>query len=228
MERPARSSSFGGPLRLTIADAWALGARIPPSELGRKAVRRATGALRSELTLLELRKDLRDVAPAPGIPSLRVEPIDRRRLPDLHELNRRRCATRKTRRFAADLAAGCHGFVGYADGVAVAYYWWAAGSAAAGHRDLRRIPGSVEIGPGDVYGYDLFLLDEVRTGNIAAQLLTHVEATLRDRGFMRLWGYVEADNRPARWLYATRRYEPTRKLTTRTILGYRSHHVSAV
>jgi ribosomal protein S18 acetylase RimI-like enzyme len=36
-----------------------------------------------------------------------------------------------------------------------------------------------------------------------------VETALAARGYDGLWGYVRADNRPARWLYSTRGYEET-------------------
>ena len=211
-----------GGVRLLVDDLRALRRRTSLRELAGKAGGRVRGLLLDELALVELVHALDEPVAPPRAATMPVEPIDASSLPALHELNRRRCATRKTRRFASDLAAGCAGWVAFRGGEAVGYYWFADHRAARGHRDLRRIPGSVAPGPGEVYGYDLFLLDEARGGNAAGELLAHVESRLRERGVRRIWGYVEADNRPARWLYATRRYRATRRLATRTLLGYRS------
>jgi GNAT superfamily N-acetyltransferase len=220
-------ADLGSAARLTVADVLGLARQTSPAEVGRKAGRRVHNAVRSQVAVIELVKELDGAGAPPASTRLELQPIDAGRLPDLHELNRRRCATRKTRRFAADLERGDHGFVAYLGDEAVGYYWFADPEHAGSHRDLRRIRSGLELGPGEVYGYDLFILDEARGGNVASELLTLVEAALAARGHRRIWGYVEADNRPARWLYATRRYRATRRITTTTVLGYRSHQVSA-
>jgi GNAT superfamily N-acetyltransferase len=76
----------------------------------------------------------------------------------------------------------------------------------------------VELGVGDIYGSDLFLLEEHRGGGAAADFLRQIEASLRDRGYRRSWGYVVSDNRPARWIYSTRKYAPMWTVTRRRVL----------
>lgn len=124
-------------------------------------------------------------------------------LPALDAFNRRRCASRATVRFAGDLRAGRRGFVVRAGDELVGYYWWV--DAATGHPDLERL--DVRLGPLEVYGYDFFLAEQHRGGGRAAASLHGVETALAARGYTGLWGYVRADNRPARWLYGTRGYE---------------------
>lgn len=221
---PARDA-FGGRARLTVADALVLARRRAPGELAAKARRRLARPLRSTDTVIVLVKDLDDIVVCPPSGRLRIEPIGPEHLPALHELNRRRGASRKTRNFIADLRGGCGGFAVLARDDAVGFYWFVGGPAAAEHADVRRLAGAVELDDGDLYGYDFFLDEAVRGGNAAGEALTLVETALRARGCRRLWGYVDADNRPARWLYATRRYRPVRRLTTRTLLGYRSHQL---
>jgi len=49
----------------------------------------------------------------------------------------------------------------------------------------------------------------------AVEFLHAVETALRERGFARVWGYVRADNRPARWLYSARGYEVVKSVHLR-------------
>jgi hypothetical protein len=42
-----------------------------------------------------------------------------------------------------------------------------------------------------------------------------IETDLKERGYTRLWGYVRADNRPARWLYSMRGYEVVKHVDMR-------------
>ncbi|MEA2455863.1 MAG: hypothetical protein QOI45_2125, partial [Thermoleophilaceae bacterium] len=42
-----------------------------------------------------------------------------------------------------------------------------------------------------------------------------------DLGYDVLWGYVVADNKPARWLYSLRGYKSVRKVASRSLLGRR-------
>jgi ribosomal protein S18 acetylase RimI-like enzyme len=85
------------------------------------------------------------------------------------------------------------------------YYWWV--DAGAGHPHLERL--GIRLGPRDVYGYDFFLAEEHRGGGRAGEAVYGVETALAARGYEGLWGYVRADNLPARWLYSTRGYEET-------------------
>ena len=185
-----------------------MGLRALASDLGclirrdgvRETVRRlGTGFRRGELLVLVKRLDeIQDIA---FQAQLHVEELSPGSLPALAELNRRRCDTRATARFAADLEQGHRGFVASIDGRLVGYYWWADGN----HSHLRRL--GVELQDGDVYGFDFFLAAEHRGDGRAVAFLHAIESALHERGYTRLWGYVRGDNRPARWLYSMRGYE---------------------
>jgi hypothetical protein len=77
---------------------------------------------------------------------LKVEDMDASSLPAHDRLNRRRCATRATARFAADLAADHRGFVVRAGDDVAGYYWWV--DAGAGHPHLERL--GIRLGLRDV------------------------------------------------------------------------------
>lgn len=139
---------------------------------------------------------------------LRLVDLRAEHLPELAELNRKRGRPEVDARFARYVSDGFHGFVAYADGQLVGYYWWVDRDVPTLFPDLRERGLGIELGDGDVYGSDFFLLDEHRGRGIADDFLYRVESSLHERGYSRLWGYVASDNRPARWIYSTRGYVP--------------------
>ena len=163
--------------------------------------------LQKQERLVVLSKDLTTIANARSV-GLRVEDLSARHLGDLHELNRTRGQLASDRRFARYLEQGFSGFIGYCDDHVAGYYWWVDREGAPRFPDLRKMGLGISLGEKDVYGSDFYVLDERRGGGIAAAFLLHVETRLRDRGYERIWGYVVSDNRPARWTYSTRGYEP--------------------
>lgn len=161
-------------------------------------------------------KDLDRIAPPAGASGLRMEDLEPGHLPALSELNRRRCNRRADRRFAEDVARGYRGFVAFRDGELVGYYWWVDWNHSPPHRDLARLGLDIPWEERDVYGSDFFILEEHRGGGIANDFLTKMEVALKERSYRRLWGYVAGSNRPARWLYRTRGYEPIYTIRQRT------------
>jgi GNAT superfamily N-acetyltransferase len=149
--------------------------------------------------------------------TLRIEPVQRRHLPALRELNRERGDLDGDARFTADLDAGYGGFVGFKGAQLVSCYWWADASMPQ-HRDMRTLGLGIELGAGDVYGYDLYVDKRHRAGGTANDFLFQIETALRERGYERLWGYVAADNRWARWTYAARGYETRWKVERTRVL----------
>lgn len=139
---------------------------------------------------------------------LRLEDLGAEHLPGLSELNRRRGRPEVDRRFARYVEQGFHGFVAYRGEELLGYYWWVDRDVPTLYPDLRKLGLGIELGEGDVYGSDFYVLDEHRGGGLAADFLFKVERSLRDRGYERIWGYVASDNRPARWIYSTRGYVP--------------------
>ena len=139
---------------------------------------------------------------------LRVLAMTAEHLPDLAELNRKRGRPEVDRRFARYLEQGFHGFVAYQGEELIGYYWWVDRDVPTLYPDLRKLGLGIELGEGDVYGSDFFLLEQRRGNNVAAEFLYKVESALHELGYRRVWGYVVSDNRPARWIYSTRGYVP--------------------
>lgn len=188
---------------------------------GAAAVRRARSATYRRERLYVLRKDLGTIVEARCRYDFRIEDLGVEHLAGLSKLNRSIGRPHIDRRFARNVADGYRGFVAFRGDQLIGYYWWTDGKTQKLHPDLAELGLGIEVGEGDVYGSDLFLLEDHRGGGTAGRFLFEVETALRDRGFRVLWGYVDRTNRPARWLYATRGYEPAWNIDRRTILSRR-------
>jgi GNAT superfamily N-acetyltransferase len=159
---------------------------------------------------------------------LRVEDLEAVHLPALADLNRRRGRPQVDKRFATNVASGFHGFVAWRGDRLVGYYWWVDRDAPELHPDLRDLDLGIELEDGDVYGTDFFLLEEFRGAGTAADFLCKIEKSLRDRGYRRLWGYVDSGNRPALWAYRSRGYESMWILERKRWLWFRQKVVLPV
>jgi GNAT superfamily N-acetyltransferase len=173
----------------------------------------------SEERLIVLLKDLGSILEPSSDGELRLEDLGTKHLPELSELNRRRGRPEADRRFARYISKGFRGFVAYDRDDLVGYYWWVDRDTPTLFPDLRKLGLGIELGEGEVYGSDFFLLEEHRGGGVAADFLFKVESALRDRGYGRLWGYVVSNNRPARWIYSTRGYRPMWTVHVKRILN---------
>lgn len=180
--------------------------------------RRACRGLYSSDRITVLLKDLESVKEPAKRSGASVEPLDRGRLAALSDLNRRRGRGLADRRFRRSLERGMHGFVAVREGQTVGYYWWIEGERGGSHPDLAWLEPALDLEPGDVYGSDFYVLSEYRQGGTANELLFLIESSLRDRGFRRIWGYVDSGNRQARWLYSSRGYLPMGDVTVRKLL----------
>ncbi len=193
------------------------GVRASAARLLRQA---REGLVREEVIVLL--KDLDSIVEPRRPGDLQVEDLEERHLPGLFEVNRRRGVPRADRYFATSLAKGFHGFVALKDSELIGYYWWVDRDADPPHPDVWLLGKGFEMDPGDVYGSSLFLLEEHRGRGAAGDFLHQIETRLRDRGYGRVWGYVEATNRPARWLYSTRGYRSMWKVVNRHFMFFKS------
>lgn len=172
--------------------------------------------------LVVLLKELDSIVEPRRPGDLRVEALEARHLPGLHEINRRRGDPGADRYFDGCVAKGFNGFVAWRGEELVGYYWWVDRDADPPHPDVWLLGEGFEWQPGDVYGSSLFLLEEHRGGGSSVDFLHKIETALRDRGYRRIWGYVDSSNRPARWLYSTRGYRPMWRVEHRRFVSVKS------
>lgn len=176
--------------------------------------------LYSDERLIVIIKDLADPIVEPyHAGDLRFEDLGAQHLAGLSQLNHKRGSPEVDKRFERYVSSGFHGFVAYSGEELVGYYWWVDADVRTLYPDLRKLGLGIELGPGDVYGSDFYVLEEHRGGGVAADFLFHVESALRDRGYSKIWGYVVSDNRPARWVYSTRGYKPMWIVRVRRIVS---------
>jgi GNAT superfamily N-acetyltransferase len=183
-----------------------------------QAARRLRREVFSRDRITVLLKELDQISEPRRASRLRLEGLGEEHLGSLSKLNRLRGRPGVDRRFRENLRRGLRGFVAFSDAEAVGYYWWVDRDGAGRHPDLEWLAGAFRFEPGDVYGSDFYVLPEHRAGGTANEILFRVESALRERGYERIWGYVDSGNREARWLYSSRGYRPTRDLTVRRIL----------
>lgn len=176
-------------------------------------------------TQLVIIKRLDEIAVPLRHGGVRVEALAPHHLPALRALNEERGDLDGDARFAVDIDAGHGGFVGFKDEQLISCYWFVDASRPP-HRDMSELGLGIELGDGDVYGYDLYVHKDHRAGGTVNDFLFQVETGLREHGYHRLWGYVAADNRTARWIYQSRGYEPRAKIArTRVLRRWRSRIV---
>ncbi|MBN1527760.1 MAG: GNAT family N-acetyltransferase [Thermoleophilaceae bacterium] len=204
-----------------LADLRCLYRRHGLRELLRKLIGRVRSLLFSREEVVVLRKDLREITEMEFSESLRIEELTTGDLPALFEFNRRRCDSKANGRAVSDVRSGYRGFAGYVEGELVGYYWWVDRRIEPRHRDIERYALEIELDDRGVYGFDFFLLEEHRGGGNSVEFLHKVESRLRDRGYETLWGYVVADNKPARWLYSMCGYKPVRRVASSRVLSRR-------
>jgi hypothetical protein len=206
---------------VTVADLRCRYRRDGPRVLLGKLRDRLRAAAYSRDEVLVLKKDLGQITEMSSSEALRIEELEARHLPALYEFNRDRCFSKADARAAAAVERGYRGYVGFAGDELAGYYWWVDGGIEPHHSDIAHYGLGIELGPREVYGFDFYLLERHRGDGKSMEFLHKIEVALRALGYDILWGYVVADNKPARWLYSLRGYKPVRKVASRRLLGRR-------
>ena len=156
----------------------------------------------------------RDDPPAPG--PVRLEEAQPHHLPMLAEFNRRQANAMRTHRFEAGFAEGKRALVGFRGDELIGYFWFQDASVRSGDCYISRY--GIRLGEGEVYGYDLFIAPEHRGRGIPAAFVAGLEAALVRLGYHRMYGFIDAFNTPARWLWTTSGYTVVTRRHTHRIL----------
>jgi GNAT superfamily N-acetyltransferase len=160
-------------------------------------------------------KDLPRAEPA-AAGAMRLEEAQAHHLPMLAEFNRRQSNATRTNRFAANMAEGKRALLGFRDDTLIGYIWWHDSSYTANDCYLSRF--GVALAEGEVYGDDLFIAPEHRGRGTPAAFVAAVEAELVRLGYWRMYGFVDATNLPARWLWTTAGYQIVKRRHTHRVL----------
>ncbi len=164
---------------------------------------------------LVLSKWLEDDPPRPTHPQLLVRPVE----PSDEDALLRFTQTHRpqmtwyVRKYLRNRYRGAVAFRGQE---VIGLFWWVDRHIDPEHPDL--VLQDVHLEEGDAYGFAYYVAAEHRGRGTATEVLRGVFALLRDAGYRRVWGYVDA-NRPARWLYSLFDFNPTRRVRLRILLG---------
>jgi ribosomal protein S18 acetylase RimI-like enzyme len=127
--------------------------------------------------------------------------IDASQASSLEAFAREHTSPADVRKLLAYLRCGYRGDTAFEAGDMIGYVWWMDASVPheLRHPALRRL--GFELAHDDVYSWDLFLAASHRGGGRARAFYGRHLDSLRQRGFRRALGWVEAGNTPARVLY---------------------------
>ncbi len=164
----------------------------------KRAVWEAYWALRfrayHEEERLVLSKRLEDDPPPPTQPPLVVRPIQ----PSDEDALLRFAQTHRppmawyVRKY---LRNGYRGAVAFRGEEVIGLFWWVDRHIDPEHPDL--VLQDLHLEEGDAYGFAYYVATEHRGRGTATEILRGVFALLSGAGYRRVWGYVDADNRPA-------------------------------
>ena len=169
--------------------------------LGR-VVRRAAATVFCRRTELVLLKSLAEAEARPhGANELHVEPITPAHGPLLKRFNERHRTPDRAVAIEAYLRNGYDGFLAFRDGTAIGYWWWVGNQVdpALTHPCVERF--DLALRDDEVFAFDYFIAPEYRDRGAALKVLSAVYDALAARGYRAVWGAVDHDNLPARWVY---------------------------
>lgn len=118
------------------------------------------------------------------------------------------------------LARGYHCIVGFLDGAPVSQFWWVDARAVdrAGP-DLQTQLFGIELVDGDAWCFKFEVVAARRGGGRATEILRRCEAILRESGYRRLYGHIDAANLPAKWVYGISGWRSGRSIRARYFLS---------
>ena len=90
---------------------------------------------------------------------------------------------------------------------------------SSSHHDLEWL--RIDLGEKDVYCWDNFVSKEERRNSVAIYLMSQVLHCLREKGFIKIYGFVFVDNGPASFLYRLFRFKELKRMKANRFLFFR-------
>ncbi|HJV66429.1 MAG TPA: GNAT family N-acetyltransferase [Geomonas sp.] len=131
----------------------------------------------------------------------------------------------KSRREKAfvNLGKGYRSFALVRQGVVIGDVWYVTRDTADAtniDRYLRWF--GIDLGPHEVYMFDMYVFPDARGKALATYFLSSVLHTLRDNGFTRAFGYFDAHNFPALWVHRLLGYRERPRVMVRKVFVHES------
>jgi RimJ/RimL family protein N-acetyltransferase len=117
---------------------------------------------------------------------------------------------------------GCHGFMAELEEEIIGYIWWGDHKTNFSF-DVKGYEYYVKelgISPGDVYGFDFFIVPAYRGKGYAIEIIGNNLKALKNLGYKRDYGYVHKDNVAARWIYKIIGFRDVKKIVVRRVFLY--------
>jgi len=101
------------------------------------------------------------------------------------------------------------------DGLIVGHIWWHDHTVGPKNVHPHLIRFGLELEPEQVWGFDLYLLEQHRGGGASNDFFALFRRHLREQGYTRVFGHVDAKNTPAVWLHKLQGYKKVKSIEGR-------------
>jgi GNAT superfamily N-acetyltransferase len=148
---------------------------------------------------------------------LRIQPITSAQAELLRQFNGRH-------RTKHDVAASTwyvknryQGFFAFLNDEPIGYWWWVSNKTdpALTHPDIDRF--ELRLRDDEVFAFDYFIAPEYRGHGAAVRVLPLIYGELTRLGYRSVWGMVDANNIPARWVYRVQGNKVVRRTISREV-----------
>jgi GNAT superfamily N-acetyltransferase len=109
------------------------------------------------------------------------------------------------------LKRGIRGFALVQDNIVIGDVWCVVphNGKPASHPDLKML--GLTCGNGEVYAFDMLIDPAYRGKNLAVPLQRAIQRTLKNEGFVKVYGFFYDDNLPALWMHRMLKYKELTK-----------------
>lgn len=180
--------------------------------------KRLIGLSRTEVLLLE--KDLTQSKALSFEYQLTIRPVSANDRPLIEVLHRENGVDRGQReRIARYFDRGYNGFLAFQGDQPIGYLWWVDDrpNPAGSQPELRTY--AIRLTQGEVYAFDFYIAPPFRGGSRALEFFARAQDHLRDQGYSRVFGLVDVEKRPARWIYSALGWKTIRTMVGHTVFS---------
>ena len=109
------------------------------------------------------------------------------------------------------------GFMAFFDNNLAGYWWWVSNetSPEITHPCVDRF--ELRLKDDEVFAFDYFIAPEFRDHGIGVTFLPLIYRELKKLGYRKAWGFVDADNVAARWVYRTLGNKVVRRIVSHEV-----------
>ena len=111
-------------------------------------------------------------------------------------------------------------FIARLKGTVIGYMWWVDNRIPAerNHPHLDRF--GIQLTDHDAYLFNLLIAREFRGDGRADEFLCKIQSELRRMGYKRTLGFVDEENKPARWLYGLHNWKDLKTIRSWTFFSF--------